>query len=165
MWASNFRGPHRVDGGSALTQWEWSQDVTDASPYYEDVDWGPSGTPYLYGQACYKVTVGAARPNMGYKRETVYEHDEYGNPDDYVGGFMIDRTKCETDVWSKGYPTGWTAEHFGEAWGSLASFDVGYKLWCYSCQNTTSCTTGIPHPTGGGGGGNPCPNCDPPREN
>ena len=140
-WASNFRGPHPVGGESGRTQWEWSQEVVDDLGY-EAAQWGGAGTPYTYGQSCLAVGVGAAPPNMGDKAEDVYEHDEWINDDDYVGGVQLSRRACETDVWGKGYATGWTNMYVASVWGDIA--DVRYKLWCYSCTNTTTgCGMGV----------------------
>jgi hypothetical protein len=140
-WASNFMGPRQVGGKSDRTQWEWSQEAVDDFGS-ASVSWGSKGTPFVYGQSCLAVGVGAARPDMGDKAEHVYEDDEWINPDDHVGGFQLSRRACETDVWGKGYDTGWTNTYVASVSGDIA--DVRYKLWCYSCKSTTAgCSKGV----------------------
>jgi hypothetical protein len=143
-WASNFKGPKAIYGESSRTQWEWS-DPTVESQGSQTAFYGSKGAPYMYGRQCIAVSVGANRPSMGYKSEDVYEDDEcawgFCNPDDYVGGFQISRQRCETDVWSKGYLTGWTYIYTAVTWGDIVR--VGYKLWCYACLDATGCGTGV----------------------
>jgi hypothetical protein len=82
---------------------------------------------------------------LGYKTEYVYEGYEcllvVCNPDDYVGGFRIDRRRCETNVWSRGYATGWTHIYSAIVWDDI--YSVRYKLWYFACSNTTSCASGV----------------------
>jgi hypothetical protein len=119
-WASNFKGVLPLTGESSRTQWEW----LDSAWYPQVSSWGPGGTPYKYGKVCKSVSVGGPRPDLGYKTEYVYEDDELINPDDYVGAFRIYQRRCEADVWSRGYATGWTNVYSADVWGDI------YNQWC-----------------------------------
>jgi hypothetical protein len=142
-WASNFRGPHRVDGESERPQWEWY----DNAPGGHRVDLGPYGSPYIYGRECRAVFAGSPVPALSTKRETVWEDDEcwgpFCNGDDEVGSFDVNRGYCSPDVWNRaGSPaSGWSSIH--QATGSGDVDWVNYRLWCYSCRNepnTYSCS-------------------------
>jgi len=154
-WAANFRGPIRVTGATAKTQWEWDND----DYYGMATSFRFVGAPYTYGRECIGVPRGKSTvptiPRLTTKAETVYEDDEcldefsgvpgtgaICNPDDLVGHFWIDRSACTTQVFNAGQAQGWTTQTTAISDGSVAK--VKYKMYCYSCKGSWSadCSTG-----------------------
>ncbi|MFN0247869.1 MAG: hypothetical protein ACKV2T_13355 [Kofleriaceae bacterium] len=136
-WASNFRGPAHVSG--TRPQWEWTGPSTNFHRY-----------PFIYGSGgrCRAVPANAPIPVLPDHTELVYEDDEcWGfvcNPDDYVGKFTMQRSRCTADVFDRGQMSGWSPIHYATgASGSIRH--VRYELWCYSCLDspTQNCGTGV----------------------
>jgi hypothetical protein len=94
------------------------------------------------------VPANAPIPGLPDHTELVYEDDEcwgpFCNPDDYVGQFTMQRSRCTADVFGRGMQSGWSPIHYatGVA-GSIGT--VRYELWCYSCLDSPApyCGTGV----------------------
>jgi hypothetical protein len=125
VWASNFQGPYREE--KDRMQWEWTAD-------------GSIETCYRHYPAVF-CQQSASTPSGFYAQTyAVREDDDWGNPDDSVGGFEIDHTRCKTDVFDQGIDNGWSSEYSSTRMGDINN--VNYKLFCEThrrCTATAPC--------------------------
>lgn len=137
VWASNFQGP--ISESNTRMQWEWTAD-----------GWLQVSTrsyPALFCQQSASTPGGLTLATY-----TIKEDDDALNPDDYVGKFQVDHSRCKADVFDQGIENGWTWIYTSNRIDDIN--DVSYKLYCQTqrqCIAETTCPDGTTLLCSGGG--------------
>ena len=117
-WAANMQGNMFVSGG----RWQW--EFYAGSGFDQHVHgWSHRSYPVVY-----RNCVGG-RSNLSWRGHWIKEDDEWG-PNDDVGTIWFDASRCNAEVFDRGYVEGWSSNTLTIGGGDIA--EVYYRLWCYA---------------------------------